>query len=129
MNFKKIIIFSLTLWLSITVIFYLLSFLPFLNKDIYFFTSVWILILIKMFFLCKWYFRNEEASTKNGIILGLSSSVIIFVLGYYISLPVLQKITEISFYQNKFYLLVIILEIFLFCFYAGFEFDRTFTKK
>jgi|AntAceMinimDraft_4_1070372.scaffolds.fasta_scaffold27373_3 hypothetical protein len=130
MNIKKTFLFSIAVWLFLSLIMYLLSLIPFLEKNIYYFTSIWILLIIKLFFLCKWYFRDVAINTKNGFILGSFTAVSTLILGFYITIPFLkQYLIDISIFEEYFYLLVIILEIFLFCLYAGFEFDKTFTKN
>jgi hypothetical protein len=125
MDIKKTIIFSLGVWLFLTILFYILNLIPVLEKNIYFFTVVWVFLIIKLFFLSKWYFRKTTINIKNGFILGLISSLVSAILIYFVSFNLLDLKIE----NESLYLSVTFLEILLFCTYAGFEFDKTFTES
>lgn len=125
MDMKKTILFSLAIWIFLTILFYILNFFPVLEKNIYFFTIVWVLLLVKLLILSKWYFRKIIINIKNGFILGIFTVLSVSFLMYFISFNIL----DLKMAQEYFYLFITAVEILFFCTYAGFEFDKTFTAS
>ena len=115
------------MWMAIFIIFYGLMFAPFLKgKEMMQFAIFWVLLIPLTLLSAKWYFKMDPPNLKKGLCLGLIIIGVATVLDIIITAPLFVK-SYANFFGNwKLY--VGLSEILLLCTYAGWEFDKTYTK-
>ena len=136
MNYKRAIWFGIMLYLSSFVVYgayallgmapdsYEISFKAYLVN--------WILYIPIVLLLAKWFFKQVEPSPKRGLELGVVAILVAFVadgLGVVATLAAGQSLEAfIQLYADwKFYFTV--MWVVLLTVFAGWEFDRTFTRR
>lgn len=127
-HFRRAFGFGVTFWIFIFVIpFIIIMVVPGLQgHKFYQFLILWVLMVPFIMLLSKWYFRVVTPSTKNGLMLGVFTLVIRTVLDAIIVVPLFVK-SYTLFYGNL-YMYIGMLWGLLLMIYAGYEFDRTYTK-
>jgi chromate transport protein ChrA len=137
MNIKRAIVFSIMLYLLSFLIFSLTT-LPFgvdlesYNVSLKSYIFFWLLYIPITLLLAKWYFKQVAPSANGGLKLGIVAILIAFLLdgfSYAVTLAVGENTDMfIAMYSDwKFYFSII--WIIILCIFAGWEFDRTYTKK
>jgi len=115
------------LWMIIFVTVSVLMFLPFLlDKTLIQFAIFWVLLIPAVLLLNKWYFRADPPSLKKGLMLGVILLAVLIALDAVITVPLFVKSYSVFFGDWMMY--VEYAEILLLSIYAGFEYDRTYTK-
>lgn len=128
MNYKRALITGIMLWVIIFVIISVLLFLPPLVDKKMWQVGIYCLLLIPIvLLLCKWYFKMDAPSVKKGLRLGIILVAVATLLDLIITVPLFVKSYSV-FFSDPFmyagYTEVLLLSIF-----AGWEFDKTFTKQ
>ena len=128
MNYKRAFATGIMLWVFIFMAISILMFVPILlDKTLTQFIIFWILLIPAVLLLGKWYFKMDAPSLKKGFILGIILLFTVIVLDVIITVPLFVKSYTVFFRDWMIY--VEYSEILLLCIYAGFEFDRTYTKR
>lgn len=133
MNIVRALLFSIMLYAASFVVYALSSFVgsaedPTLGQYILF----WVLNIPLTLFLAKWYFRVQEPTYQRGFLLGIIAVLVAFFFdGVSIATTAVAG-KSIDVFKNmygdwKFY--VTVFEIIALCTFAGYEFDKTYTKK
>src|SRR3989338_4651176 len=127
MNYLRAIKTGVMLWLTIFVVITILMFLPFLvDKKMLQFGIFWILLIPIVLLFCKWHFKMDAPNLKKGFLLGIIMLLVILVLDMVITVPLFVK--SFSVFFGDWMMFVGYIEVLLLAVYAGFEFDKTFTK-
>ncbi len=128
LKLSRAIGFGVLLWVFIFVIISIVMFTPGLqDRDLYQFLILWIVMIPLVLFLAKWYFRVDPPHWKKGLALGVVGVLTGTVLDVGITVPLFVKSYAV-FYSNIFMYIGIVWGIVLTT-YAGYEFDKTFTKQ
>ncbi|MBT3419206.1 MAG: hypothetical protein HN726_02435 [Candidatus Magasanikbacteria bacterium] len=137
MKLSRTLAFGVMLWISIFVLYSILLSLPFLGgRDVLLHVVFWILLIPIVIGLTKWYFKAGEPRISRGLVLGLSSIVIGVLLDVLITVPFfLVPQTQGGTFADGALLLfgdwklyIGFVEVILLCLWAGFEFDKTFSR-
>ncbi len=127
MNYKRALMTGVMLWVIIFVVVSILMFMPGLqNKVLSQHIIFWILLIPITLLLAKWHFRMDPPNIKKGLLLGVIMLVAATVLDSIITVPFFVKSYAVFFANPLLYMgygEILILSVF-----AGFEFDKTFTK-
>lgn len=133
MNIVRALLFSIMLYAASFVVYALSSFIgfsedPTLGQYILF----WILNIPLTLYLAKWYFRVQEPTLKHGVLLGIIAVLVAFFFDGVSIGATAAAGKSIEVFKNmygdwKFY--VTVFEIIALCAFAGYEFDKTYTKK
>ena len=127
MNYKRALVTGVMLWMIIFVTVSVLMFLPFLlDKTLIQFAIFWVLLIPAVLLLNKWYFRADPPSLKKGLMLGVILLAVLIALDAVITVPLFVKSYSVFF--GDWMMCVEYAEILLLSIYAGFEYDRTYTK-
>ena len=124
---KRAIGFGAILWVFIFAIISIVMFIPaLLDKDLYQFIILWVLMVPAVMFLAKWYFRTVTPTVKSGLKLGIIAVIVGTILDAAITVPFFVKSYAV-FYTNIFMYIGVVWGIVLTT-YAGYEFDTTYTQ-
>ncbi len=92
----------------------------------------WILNIPVILLLAKWYFKAYEPTVKRGVILGIIAVVVAFFFDGVSIATTMAAGESIDIFKGMYMdwkLYVTIVEIIAVCAFAGYEFDKTYTKK
>jgi len=127
MNLKRLIIFSVSVWLLVFFIFSILMFTPwFKDSQLRIQATWWILEIPIILLLSKWYFKMDAPTIKKGFLLGISALIIGGILDLIITVPFFVK--SISVFYSNWLMYIGMIWMIVLTTYAGYEFDSTFTK-
>ncbi|HAZ28906.1 MAG TPA: hypothetical protein DCY48_03995 [Candidatus Magasanikbacteria bacterium] len=127
-NLKRAIGFGILLWVFIFVVISILMFLPGLKDNetrIYF--GWWLAEIPVVFLTAKWYFKQDPPSIQKGIMLGIVAIIVGSLLDSLITVPLFVHSYAEFFGDWRLY--VGLLEMLVLTTAAGFEYDRTYTKR
>lgn len=129
MNYRRAVTFGALLWLTSFIVYLILNLIPGLfGRELLMNIGFWILLVPITLFWSKWYFKQDPPSFKKGIRLGVVALLTAFVLDIVFLLGTGQRDMFIQLYTDwKLY--VAVLEILLLTSFAGWEYDRTYTKR
>ncbi len=133
MNIVRALLFSVMLYATSFVVYALSSFIgspddPTLGQYILF----WVLNIPLILLLAKWYFKVEAPTYLHGLYLGIIAVIVAFLFDGVSIFATAAAGKSIDVFKSmytdwKFYVTVV--EILALCTFAGFEFDKTYTKK
>lgn len=127
MNIKRAIGFGVMLWILIFVEVTIVMFIPALQDKVLTQHIIhWIVLIPMVLLLAKWYFKADPPTLKKGFFLGLIGLAVGIILDLLITIPLFVK--DYGFFAD-WKLWVGMAEAILLTTFAGFEFDKTFTKK
>lgn len=129
MKIKRALGFGLILWIAAFMIISIFMFLPwFKESQMRVQIAWWVLEIPVVLLAAKWYFKVDPPTIKKGFLLGVIGLVSGAVLDMIITVPLFAKTSYAEFFGDwkmwVGYAIVLLLTIF-----AGFEFDKTFTKR
>jgi hypothetical protein len=136
MNIKRAIGFSILLWVFTFVIWSIIIFIPALvDKMMLQYFIYWVLLVPVVLFLAKWYYKQDPPSVKKALQLGTFALVVMFVLDAIITIPLFiapqQEVgywAGLEFFYVQWQMWVSFVWFMALMLFAGWEFDRTFTK-
>ena len=129
MNYTRALGFSLLLYVSGFFV------LPFINREelsLGNFVFIWAFYVPIVLLLAKWFFRKVPASIKNGFVLGIFAIGIASILdGIFVYMVITGGESRALFKElySSWMFYVTVIEIIALTTYAGFEFDKTYTKR
>ncbi|MBD3311179.1 MAG: hypothetical protein GF349_01625 [Candidatus Magasanikbacteria bacterium] len=128
MNLKRSIFFAVILWIFIFIIISVLMFLPQLQgNDLAINIVFWIILIPLVLLLAKWYFKKDPPNIKKGFYLGVITLIIGTILDLTITIPFFVH-SYADFYSD-WMMWFGFAELLVLTTFAGFEFDKTFTKR
>lgn len=127
MNIKRAVGFGAMLWILIFVLLSILLFLPFLEgRTLAVHVIFWIFLIPIVLLLAKWYFKADPPTMKKGFFLGIIGVIVGIILDLIITVPLFIKSYDVFF--TDWMLWFSLVEVVVLTTFAGFEFDKTFTK-
>jgi hypothetical protein len=136
MNFKRAIGFGLSAYLLSFAVYVAVAFIPGTGspEEI---TTVgyaigWVFYIPVILLLAKWYFKKDPPNTKKGFFLGLITIAVslaldgLAILGTYLAGESIKSFT-VMYTSWEFYTSIV--WVVALCTFAGFEFDKTYTKR
>ena len=127
MNIKRASAFGVMLWVAAFMVISIVMFTPWFRDSIMRVNVAWwILEIPVVLLLAKWYFKEVEPTTKNGVRLGVIGVIVGVILDMIITVPLFVKSYLTMYSDWKVY--VGLLLGWLLCIYAGYEFDATYTR-
>lgn len=136
-NLKRALGFSVLLYLSTFIIFGILSLVFGVAKDfeiakisIVQYVVYWLLFIPTALMLAKWYFKKFEPSFWRGVMLGVCTVIVSFVLDLIsisISIATGESLRSFAAMYTDWTFYATIVIVIATTAYAGFEFDRTYT--
>jgi hypothetical protein len=135
MNYTRALMCGLGMYLSFLVVYGVGLLLPFvdaagLGTSFFVFLGVWMIPIVLVW--AKWFFRLVPPSVKHGVLLGAVALIIATVcdLLFIFVLPVFpMSVADVQQLGTNWMAYAVIIELLALTTYAGFEYDRTFTKK
>jgi len=135
MNYKRAIGFSVLLYIASFIVYGLTFVLPFLdgeNLALSNFVFMWVLTIPIVLLFAKWFFRSIPATVKNGFVLGVVAIIVglsldgLAVTAAYLAGESMDQFKEL---YGSWMFYATIIEIIVLTTFAGWEFDKTFTKR
>lgn len=128
MNIKRLVGFSVLIWIAIFVVYSIIMFMPwFKGNDLRIHVGFYVLLLPLTLAWAKLYFREDPPTWKKGLYLGLAALLIGTVLDLIITVPFFVK--SYTVYYGNWLLYVGFLEMIVITTLAGGEFDGTYSKN
>ncbi|MFA4830671.1 MAG: hypothetical protein WC862_03605 [Patescibacteria group bacterium] len=135
-NIKRALGFGVLLWVFIFVIWSVIMFVPVLKGRLAVQYVIELAVMIPLvLLLAKWYFKQDPPSVKKGLLLGILSLFVMAVLDLTITLPLFVGpqaggyTAGLKQFYGSWQMWVSFAWFLILCVFAGWEFDRTFTKN
>ncbi|MBP9761109.1 MAG: hypothetical protein KBD15_02630 [Candidatus Magasanikbacteria bacterium] len=135
MNYKRAILFGIMVYVSSFIAYGFNYVIPYLQTDTlslrhFVFGWVWNIPVLLLF--SKWFFKKVPANLTHGFLLGCMCLLTAFALdGFFIFLAVLanQSLDQFKELYGSWLFYVTLLEVVALTTFAGWEFDKTYTKR
>jgi len=127
MNLKRIIGYSILLWILIFVAYSIIMFLPWFKGNVERIQpGLWVVEIPLILLWSKAYFKKVAPTWKSGIILGIAGLLIGTILDLVITVPLFVK--SYSMYYGNWLMYVGFVEMLILTTVAGAEFDGTYSQ-
>lgn len=135
MNYKRAILFGVMVYASSFIAYAFNYIIPYLQTDtlsLRHFVFGWLWNIPVLLLFAKWFFKKVPANPKHGLLLGLVCVFVAFALdGLFILLAVFanQPLDQFKELYGSWAFYVTLLEVVALTTFAGWEFDKTYTKR